>query len=160
MAVGPSAPPMMPIAAASCGAEQDSDGERNIDAELSGSAEQQAHRVCEQGTKVRHCADAHKDKAREDTALDACVDKTQDSDVIPVRALPYRRTQRVDDTGRVIHKTCAGQVREQDAERDGKKQQRFEFFSDGQIEQDERYEDHYAFSPGEHGETRALPEAF
>ena len=141
-------------------AQQHAAQEGNEHAQLCGSAQQQAHRVCEQGTEVGHRSDAHEDKAREDTALDARIYQAQDSDVIPVRALPYCCTQRVDNAGRVIHKTCAGQVCKQDTERDGKQQKRFEFFGNGQIEQDERHEDHYALSPLEHGETRAFPEAF
>jgi hypothetical protein len=64
MAVGPSAPPMMPMEAASGPVKprQIAPTEGTEDAELRGRAEQQALGVGDQRAEVGHGADAHEDQ--------------------------------------------------------------------------------------------------
>ena len=65
IAVGPSAPPMMPMEAASWAVNSpDADGghEGNEDAELGGSPEQQRFGVGDQGAEIGHGADAEEDQ--------------------------------------------------------------------------------------------------
>jgi hypothetical protein len=66
IAVGPSAPPMMPIDAAASGreAERQCAQECRENAKLSGGSEQQALRVGDKRGKVRHGAHAHEDERR------------------------------------------------------------------------------------------------
>ena len=76
IAVGPSAPPMMPIDAALCGEKPSARApeEGDEDADLRGGAEQQALGVRQQGREVGHRADAQEDERREDAGADAEVD--------------------------------------------------------------------------------------
>ena len=72
MAVGPSAPPMMPIALDSGPeAHETAAHEGDEDAQLGGRAQQQGLGVGDEGTEVRHSAHAHEDQAGIDTQLDA-----------------------------------------------------------------------------------------
>ena len=72
MAVGPSAPPMMPSAGFRAGeAHETAAHEGDEDAQLGGRAQQQGLGVGDEGTEVRHSAHAHEDQAGIDTQLDA-----------------------------------------------------------------------------------------
>ena len=69
MAVGPSAPPMMPMALGE--AHETAAHEGDEDAQLGGCAQQQGLGVGDEGTEVRHSAHAHEDQAGIDAQLDA-----------------------------------------------------------------------------------------
>ena len=137
-------------------AQQQGDDERQEDAQLRGSAEQQAHRVGDQRTKVGHRADAHEDERRENTQLDALIEVVKQTAVLLDVLIADQHIAVVNrDTGlamvrrvgddlidRLIHNARQRQVRQQHAERNRHQQQRLKLLDNRQIEQHERDQNH------------------
>ncbi len=87
MAVGPSAPPMMPMALDSCPVKHKAAADkRDKNTELRRRAQQQALGIGDEGAEVRHGANAHENKAGINTQL-----HTEVEDVHQSRADRYVR---------------------------------------------------------------------
>ena len=145
MAVGPSAPPMIPMEPAWAGVSAE---ERREDADLRGGAEQEALRVGDQRAEIGHRPHADEDQAGVDTQFHTQVEVVEQSGVshenIPVDMSVGEKL------GMVQVRT--GQVGEQHAEGDGEQQQRFELVPDSQVEQEECHTDHGDAPPAHLGE--------
>ena len=143
MAVGPSAPPMMAMAAQGVGAE-----ERHEDTDLRGGAEQEALRVGDQRAEIGHRPHADEDQAGIDTQFHTQVEVVEQSGIrhenIPVDMSVGEKLGMVE--------VRTGQVGEQHAEGDGEQQQRFELVPDSQVEQEECHTDHGDAPPSHLGE--------
>ena len=119
-------------------------GEGHVDTELGGGPQQEADGVGDKGTKVGHCAHAHKDEAGEDAGLNPHVDDAQHAGVVPGQALG----------GGVVHKARQGEVRQQHTKGDGQQQQGLEALFDGHVQQDEGDQDHDPLLPGHRYKAR------
>ena len=128
------------------------------------SAEEQALRVCDQGTKVSHRADAHEDEGRIQTGLDADVEDVQQTGVrqdvavaVIVRAGGVQEGAPelgvVHGVGRVqigVDRVQAGEVADvckQAAERDADEQQRLEALDNAEVQQHAGDHDHDEILP-------------
>ena len=166
MAVGPSAPPMMPMEAA-CGPVKPSrisaeEGDEH--AELRRRAEEQALRIGDQRAKVGHRADAHEDDGRIDTGLDADVEHVKQSCIRAgcARSCDSRSLSWIEEGVpklRVIQCIGGVQIRvdgieagevadvgQQAAERDADEQQRLKALDDAKVQQHAGNDDHYEVS--------------
>ena len=112
-----------------------------VDAQLSGRAQDQGLGVGDEGTEVRHGADAHEDQAGVDAQLDAEIEVVEKTTVFGIcQNGPVDVAALVDL--RVVE-FRARQVGEQHAEGDGEQQQRLELLHDRQIQQHAGDEDHH-----------------
>lgn len=160
MAVGPSAPPMIPRAGGAAAPADDTQSggflrseahqhgaeQHRKDTQLGGRAEDGQAQVAEHGAEVGQRAHTHEDDGRQETGLDQhVVDEVHQSQLVGnlvERHLPdvlhhpvhHHHTVLVglDDTH-----LAAGEVGDEHTEGDGHQQQRFVVLLDAQVEQDE-----------------------
>ena len=128
------------------------------DAQLCGSAQQQALGVGNQRAEVGHCTHAQENKAGINAQLDTDVEDVQQASVgqnMPVAVV--ERTVGIQELvvpELRVEQIGAGEVGEQHTECDGQKQQRLILFHDGQIEQEAGDDQHHQSLPpaggGEH----------
>ena len=128
------------------------------------SAEEQALRVCDQGTKVSHRADAHEDEGRIQTSLDADVEDVQQTSVRQNVAVAVvvgaggvqegaPELGMIHGVGRVqlgVDRVQAGEVADigqQAAERDADEQQRLEALDNAEVQQHAGDHDHDEILP-------------
>ena len=100
--------------------------------ELSGSAQKETHRVRDQGTEVRHRADAHEDQGRQDRPL------IESEEIVEKSA---RGT-----VGRLRH-DIGIDIDEQHTERDRNEQKGLKSLRDCKIKEYKRDEDHQVVAP-------------
>ena len=134
MAVGPSAPPMMPMSKAQDQRHQ----ERCEDAQLRSSAQQQGHGVSQQRTKVGHGTDAHKDDGRVNGVLDALIDDPHKANAACVGSCIHHR---------LVEQSGQRQVGQQHTKGDGHQQQGLKPLADTKIQQDTCDYDHEQLPP-------------
>ena len=135
MAVGPSAPPMMPMDPAPWRSNPIAPGQQegDEDAQLGGRAEEEALGIGDQRSEIRHRADPHEDERRVDAELDAVIQVIQETARLPVLASVHDAAQRY--------------VRQEHAEGDGHEQERLELLDDAQVEKHAGYRDHDQVRP-------------
>ncbi len=163
MAVGPSAPPMMPMEAASGPVKPRQIAPKKATNTPSWAAAPSSRLFGSaiSGTKVGHRADAHEDEGRIQTGLDADVEDVQQTGVLLDVLIANQHIAVVNrDTGlamvrrvgddlidRLIHNARQRQVRQQHAERNRHQQQRLKLLDNRQIEQHERDQNHHRALP-------------
>ena len=145
-------------------AEADRAEEGDKHAQLGCCAEEQALRVCDQGTKVSHRADAHEDEGRIQTGLDADVEDVQQTGVRQNVAVAVvvgaggvqegaPELGMIHGVGRVqlgVDRVQAGEVADigqQAAERDADEQQRLEALDNAEVQQHAGDHDHDEILP-------------
>ena len=129
------------------------------DTELSGSAQQQALGVGDQGCEVGHGADAEEDQRRVDAQLDAHVEHIGQAAVVQDLD-PHRVLEAVTDEVLHMEHAAAGQVCQDHAKCHGQQDQGLKLFDNGQVEQKAAHADHHRVQPAarlaEPRETGAL----
>ena len=144
MAVGPSAPPMMPMEAVGEAEELSADkGEE--DAQLCGSAQQQAGGAGDQRGEVGHGADAEEDQRGVNAQLDTQINVVR-------HAAGGTQQRPVDVVGFVdedvhVEDAVQGQVGHQHTKADGQQQQGFKLLGDGEVQQHASHDDHNGVFP-------------
>ena len=130
MEVGPSAPPMMAMAAATCAreAEHQRQQECGKDAELCRCTQQQRGRARDQRAEVGHGTDTEEDDGRINRMLDALIEHPQHTGTGTVNRCVEQAGQR--------------QVGQQHAECDRNEQQRLKLFADTHVQQHACNDDH------------------
>ena len=130
MEVGPSAPPMMAMAAATADGKPSASASRNAEKMPSCAAAPSSSEdwAGDQRTEISHRADAEKDDGRIDRVLYALI---EDPEHAGARAVDRR-----------VQQTGERKVGEQHAECDRNEQQRLKSFADAEIQQHERNQDH------------------
>ena len=116
------------------------------DTELSGSAQQQALGVGDQGCKVGHGADAEEDQRRVDAQLDAHVKHVSQTAVVQDLD-PHGVLQTVTNEVLHVNDAAAGEVGQDHAEGHGQQDQRLKLFDDSEVEQEAAYADHHCVQP-------------
>ena len=136
MAVGPSAPPIIPIAC-----ERDHVGTE--DSELGRSAYRHQLRVGDKGREVGHRPDAEEDQGRIETVLHPEIEVIQ------------HRTLFIDTD---LHAVGKGNIADQYAEAYRHEEHRLHLVFDTEIEEEQAHDDHDQVTPRHVGETRYPPE--
>ena len=155
--------------------------EGDEDTQLRGRAHQKCGGVGDQGSEVRHRADAHEDQRRVDAQLYALVQVVQQAAVGGLDAVAHgvghfvqtignlshivagrhgrglRGFQRIEEgIAGVAHQTREGQVGQQHTEGNRHEQQRLKLLHDSQIQQQAGDGDHHVLTPGASREAGRL----
>ncbi len=127
-------------------AQHQSHQEGGKDAQLSGGAQQQGGGVGQQGAKVRHRADSHKDNRRVDGVLNALIEHPHET---------YSTAVRGGVIHRLVEQAGDGQVGQQHTEGDGNQQQGLEALANAHVQQHTGDNQHKSGLPVQSGKAGA-----